>query len=214
LREELKRLLLERRFDEIVMKAEKSKTFLRGLMAVLYDGDELTVYRAATAWGRLALSSPATVHRFTSRLAWQLNDESGSIGKGSPLVIAEVARANLDVAKKMVLVSTHFLDNRGMLKKVLWGIGRVGEQYPHLVEDVVPELKALLADAEADIRGMAAWALGKIGAKGIASALTPLLSDERLINIYENEFMEQVSIRSIAQKALGITGCGPAPSAA
>ncbi|MBI5178092.1 MAG: hypothetical protein HZA04_02410 [Nitrospinae bacterium] len=214
MREELKRLLLERRFDEIEMKALKDKKSLRGMMAVLYDADDLLVHRAATAWGRLALSSPASVRRFMSRLAWQLNDESGNIGRGSPLVIAEVARANMELAKEVVLVSTHFLEDRGLLKRVLWGIGRVGEVHPALVQDIIEDLKMLLADAEADIRGMAAWALGKIGAKGIESSIAPLLDDERSITIYENEIMNSVSIRSIAQKALGITGCGPAPSAA
>lgn len=213
--ETLREMLLAGRIEEVEKMAIKDKRRIRELARALYDDNELAVHRAADVWGRLAVSAPSSIARHMSRLAWQLNDESGGIGKGSPLVIAEVARANPPLAKEVVLVSTHYLDDRGMLKRVLWGIGRVGEIYPALVEDILPQLRALLSDAEADVRGMAVWALGKMKAAS-RGEIVPLLSDGRELTVYENGGLNRRTVRELAQGALDAlpdNGTGARPAA-
>ncbi|MBI5636832.1 MAG: HEAT repeat domain-containing protein [Nitrospinae bacterium] len=201
-REQLKELLRTKRFEEVEQMAIKDKHWLRSLVSILYEGDELLLHRAAAVWGRLALSAPSSIRRYMSRLAWQLNDESGNIGKGSPQVIAEVARHNIDLARDVIPVTTHYLDDRGMLPGVLWGIGRVGEIHRAPVLDTVPELRALLNDADAAIRGNAAWALGKLRVAEAAPGLRLLVDDNREVSIYENDEMNRWTVKEVAGRAL------------
>ncbi|MBU2622772.1 MAG: HEAT repeat domain-containing protein, partial [Proteobacteria bacterium] len=76
------------------------------------------------------------------RLMWNLNDESGGIGWGSPEAMGEIIARNMQLGEEFsrILISYinkdgNYLENEVLQQGVIWGIGRIAGVKPHLMRD-------------------------------------------------------------------------------
>ncbi len=210
----IKPLVREGRYDEIVQLASDKPGATRALIRLLFSDDELIFWRTVKTFGILAKELPESVERFVIRLMWQLNDESGSIGRGSAHVLGEMAAANLPLVKNSVNVAVHYLEDHGMLPGVLYAVGRTGAVAPEMIADITDELIDFLSDDSPEIRGMTAWAIGQIGAvdktlkTNAPAELQKLLDDSATLRIYDSEedAVKEVTVKELAEKAMRVLG--------
>ena len=205
-KEKIKTLARNGDYDEITRLSRSDAGVARALASYLYSDDELLFWRSVKAFGRLAAENPESVRRFVTRLLWQLNDESGSIGRGSAQVIGEMAAHNMELVKNAVPVVVHYLEDYGMLPGVLYAIGRIGSVRPDITRDIELELAAFLEDESPTVRGMAAWALGEMGAgaERVKASLQTLLDDEADLTIYDpaGDTLKNAKVKELARRAL------------
>ncbi len=76
------------------------------------------------------------------RLMWNLNDESGGIGWGSPEAMGEIMARHSRLAQEFasILVSyinpdKNYIEHEILQRGVLWGIGRLAYERPEFVKD-------------------------------------------------------------------------------
>lgn len=104
------------------------------LFSHFYTGDELIKFRSVTAMGELVLRMAG--HRMEKarvvlrRIMWNLNDESGGIGWGSPEAMGEILSRCPELALEFKSILFSYLDDRGnfiehelLQRGVLWGVG-------------------------------------------------------------------------------------------
>ncbi len=117
-----------------------------------YTGDELLKFRAATAMGelglRLASRQMERARVLLRRLMWNLNDESGGIGWGSPEAMGQILNRSQDLAAEFKSILFSYLDEGGnyieheiLQRGVIWGIGTYLKVAPR---DLPPTTKTML----------------------------------------------------------------------
>ncbi|HID31456.1 MAG TPA: HEAT repeat domain-containing protein, partial [Desulfobacterales bacterium] len=96
------------------------------------------------------------------RLMWSLNDESGGIGWGAPEAMGEIIASHEGLAKEYVSVlisyvreDGNFLEYEALQRGAIWGVGRVAQARPELVQNAVPHLVLFLESPDAAVRGLA-----------------------------------------------------------
>ena len=140
------------------------------LFSYIQQGDEKVKWAAAKAMGavvaKLADHDMEAARIVVRRLMWNLNDESGGIGWGSPEAMGEILARHRGLAGEYahILISYiredgNYLENQVLLEGALWAIGRVAEIYPDLVGNAAPYLLAQRDSPSATHRGLAARAL-------------------------------------------------------
>jgi hypothetical protein len=179
---------------------------------LVYEQDELLRWRAISMFGWLAGNNPKLISKEVHRLTWSLNDEAGSIGRGAPEVIGEIARNNIELARDGVKIITHYLKdpetcrppnrNIDILNGILWGLGRVASKHPSLVADAAPLMLSFLDDPDSRVRGHAAWSLGRMNAAAARAALHGLADDPAAVLLYEDEELRKTSVGVIAGEAI------------
>ncbi len=110
------------------------KQLVGHLFSHFYVNDELIKFRSITAMGELGLRlaakkmEPARV--LMRRIMWNLNDESGGIGWGSPEAMGQILYKSPPLAMEFKSILFSYLDNKGnfiehdiLQRGVLWGIG-------------------------------------------------------------------------------------------
>ena len=95
-----------------------------------------------------------------------------------------------------------FLDYEPLQRGAVWGLGRLGQERPHLLGDAVPHLVAFLEAEDATLRGLAIWAVSMIGAHEARSRITPLLCDNAEVEIYLDRKLRVCRVRDLAHQAL------------
>jgi hypothetical protein len=104
-----------------------------------------------------------------------------------------------------------FLEQDFARVSMLWGLGRLWEVHPRLLPEAVPLLLGFLQEADPQVRGLAAWCLGRSGAPEAQEALEALLEDDGPVELYEQEHLRRTSVGRLAQEALEkISGRQPA----
>ena len=183
------------------------------LFSCLYHTDELIKWRAVTAMGDVVSSiadadieSARVVMR---RLMWNLNDESGGIGWGSPEAMGEIIARNMRLGEEYsrILISYinkdgNYLENEVLQQGVIWGIGRIAGLKPHLMRDSFVFLIPCLESGDATLRGLSVWAIGAIDAVRARSVLSPLKNDDSVIKIYSDGIIGSFMIKNIVNKIL------------
>jgi len=143
------------------------------LFSCLYNLDELIKWRAVTAMGEtvssIADADIESARVVMRRLMWNLNDESGGIGWGSPEAMGEIIARNRRLGEEYsrVFISYinkdgNYLENEILQHGVIWGIVRIAGVKPHLVKDSFVFLIPCLESGDAMLRGLSAWAVGAI----------------------------------------------------
>ena len=122
---------------------------------------------------------------------WSLNDESGGIGWDAPEAMSEIIASHEGLAKEYtnVLISYvredgNFLEYEPLQRGAVWGIGRVAQARPDLVQDAIPHLLPYLESRDATVRGVAAWTVGLLGAEAARPQLEALLGDKADVPLY------------------------------
>jgi len=186
------------------------------LFSFFYHTDELVKWRAVTAIGvvvaRLAHEDFESARIVMRRLMWNLNDESGGIGWGSPEAMGEIMARHDRLAKEYacILVSYineagNFLEHEMLQRGVLWGLGRLAHARSELVRDAAVHLPLFMRSKDAVHRGLAAWVAGAIPSEMTESLLKHLVTDEARINIFINMNLEERTVGQLAVGALSRT---------
>ena len=181
------------------------------LISCLYHTEELIKWRAVTAMGdvvsSIAYADIESARVVMRRLMWNLNDESGGIGWGSPEAMGEIIARNMRLGEEYsrILISYinkdgNYLENEVLQQGVVWGIGRIAGLKPHLMRDSFVFLIPSLESGDAMLRGLSAWAIGAIDAVRARSVLSSLKNDDSVIKIYSDGIIGRFTIKNIVDK--------------
>jgi hypothetical protein len=185
------------------------KRMVSYLLSFFYNKDQLVRWRAITAAGivvsDLALNDMESARVVMRRLMWNLNDESGGIGWGSPEAMGEIMARNKHLASEYhrILVSYlmqngNYLDNKHLQEGVLWGIGRLAECFPDLVREYLYLIIPFMQSEYAAHRGLSAWIAKRAGYDMVKSDYNYLLEDNSKMTFYSNGRLIACTVSQIA----------------
>lgn len=187
------------------------------LFSFLHNRDQDVRWAAVEAMGKvvakLADEDTESARVVMRRLMWNLNDESGGIGWGSPEAMGEILACHDGLAKEYahILISYtredgNYLEHEVLQQGLIWGIGRLAQVSPHIMQDAVQHLFPYLDSTDATVRGMAAWVMGLLAVDDAVSKLRGLRSDEHQIQIYIDRELVDRRVMDLAQEALSHLG--------
>lgn len=182
------------------------------LFSFLYSLDDTIKWRAVSAMGaviaRLAEEEMESARIVMRRFIWNLNDESGGIGWGSPEAMGETMALSESLADEYatILISYiqpegNYLEHEDLQSGVLWGIGRLAHARPERVVDAGAYLSAYMESTRPALRGLAAWAAKALPTDQMHTALRALQDDTAVIRIYRNGLFEVVRICDLVAAA-------------
>jgi hypothetical protein len=195
------------------------------LFSFLYSLDETIHWRSVSAMGaviaRLAEEELESARVVMRRFIWNLNDESGGIGWGSPAAMGETLALSARLAAEYsnILVSYirpdgNYLEHEDLQPGVLWGIGRLAYARPEHAMGATPFLCPYLDSDRALLRGTAVWAAGALPLESTRPWLESLREDTAEFRLYFGGRFYDVRIGPMAGKILADGGLKqPAPPA-
>jgi hypothetical protein len=183
------------------------------LFSFFYSGQEMVRWNAVTAMGavtsRLAALEMEHARIVMRRLMWNLNDESGGIGWGSPEAMGEIMARCAPLAYEYgaILISYtdpngNFIEHDKLQRGVLWGVGRLAQPQPRLAGPAAPFLPPYLTASDPYLRGLALWAAGNIGSSLLVDTISALTQDFSKIIIFENFRLRTYTLSELAQQFL------------
>ena len=166
------------------------------LFSHFYAMDERIKFRSIAAMGelarRLAVKQMEKARVLMRRIMWNLNDESGGIGWGSPEAMGQILYMSPALATEFKSILFSYLDHRGnflehdlLQRGVLWGIGTYLKTAPRDLDKTTEGLiLAHLSSIDPVKRGYALRAL--INADRFKVNMVPehILTDSEQINIF------------------------------
>ncbi|MBW2065484.1 MAG: HEAT repeat domain-containing protein [Deltaproteobacteria bacterium] len=186
---------------------------INSLLSFLYHGDETVKWTAVSVIGMTVLSlADADMERARNilrRLMWNLNDESGGIGWGSPEAMGEILANHQGLAKEYahILISYaredgNYLEDERLQRGLLWAIGRLAQNRPALMEGAKGLLLPYLRSPDPFVRGYSAWVTGLLRVQEAKRDLEGLLDDDRMIKVYINHKLLKRGVMDLAKEAL------------
>ena len=146
------------------------------------------------------------------RLMWNLNDESGGIGWGSPEAMGEIMARSPRLAEEYstILVSYirpdgNFLEHEILQRGVLWGLGRLAYARPELVSYAAAFLPPFLDSQDPTLRGLAVWAAGAMPLEKNLLFIKPLAEDRAGFKLFLDGDIIETSIGKMVAEVLSKT---------
>lgn len=181
------------------------------LFSFFHAGNELLKWRAVTAMGSvvsmMAVRKPESARVVMRRLIWNLNDESGGIGWGSPEAMGEIMAQNKDMAGEYhrlllsyIIPHGNYIEHAILQRGVLWGIGRLAHAEPALVQSSIDYLIPFLTSPDPFHRGLASWTASLYNYEPTNRLLIQNRLDHSLIVIYHNSQLEEVTVSFMASQ--------------
>ncbi len=202
LREQIIPLLREGNFSGLVVLAGREEGVAGQLLLFLYDPGSLLHWRALEGLGQVAGAHPQQVEKLIGRLLYQLNEDSGSFGWGAAAALGEIARHRLSLMTEIIPMFFGFLEEDFSRAAMLWGVGRLGEVHPELLQEILPLISSFLGHPDPQVRGLSAWCLGKVRHQPAAALLETLLADTSPVQIYDQGELNLATVGRVAQEAL------------
>jgi len=216
---------IKRKIEDLLRRGDEARAFdalsgfpprraVNPLFSLLLSTEGRVKWFAVRALGEItadmASNDPEGARVILRRLLWQLNDESGGIGWGCPEAMGEILARNRALAEEFapILLSYlredgNFLEYDPLRRGAVWGVGRLARGHPDLARDAEAPLTTLLESSDPHLRGLAAWALGHVGAEGAAKGrLRTLCSDRRSVAIFEDGVLSERTVGDLARQAL------------
>ena len=190
-----------------------SRQVVNPLFSFLQSGNEKLKWGAVKAMGvvvsQLADRDLEAARVMMRRLMWNLNDESGGMGWGSPEAMGEILATHSGLAHEYahILLSYaredgNYLEHEGLQRGLLWGIGRLSETRPELVRGAAVFLLPYLASQDGMIRGLTARIMGLLQAKEAQPMLRRLTDDESELIIMDEHNLTTRRVKDLAEEAL------------
>jgi hypothetical protein len=190
-----------------------ARRVINPLFSCLCSTEPQIKWRAITALGAVvadhAQDDRESARVVMRRMIWNLNDESGGIGWGLPETMGEVmarheglAREYVNILVSYICEDGNFLEHQPLQQGVLWGLGRLAQTRPELLQNAAPHLHPFLSSENATLRGLAAWAIGLLTAGQDAPGLEVLKSDDTEVTLCLNGAERTYRISEIVKKAL------------
>ena len=188
------------------------------LFSFLYHLDEPIKWRTVSTMGavvsEMAVREPESARIVMRRFIWNLNDESGGIGWGSPEAMGEITARNRLLAEEFgcMLVSyvrpdMNYLEHPDLQKGVIWGLGRLAYARPGLADDATGFLEPYLDSTDPILRGLAVWTAGAFPLAFNRRRLEALTGDRSTFRLYRNNRLEKVRIGHLATACLQRKPC-------
>ena len=213
LKKQILELLSYKDFEKVLTQISglSARQAVNPLFSFFYNSDELIKWRAVTAMGavvsNLADHDMESARVIMRRLIWNLNDESGGIGWGSPEAMGEIMARHGRLAGEYhkILISYimpdgNYIEHEILQRGVLWGVGRLAHARPQLVEDSVLFLLPYMESEDANLRGLAAWTAGLFDCKTTRILLKRLENDQATLTIYLNGKLEKFTVAQLARR--------------
>lgn len=202
---------LEKSLDEICQLPARQA--VNPLFSFFYSTNELIKWRAITAMGavvsRLAEQDMESARVVMRRLIWNLNDESGGIGWGSPEAMGEIMSRHFRLAEEYAFLLVSYVNEQGnylehpiLQRGVLWGLGRLAHSCPLLVNHAAPFLLPFMRSQDAIHRGLAVWTAGVLDSGLTKPLLQHLSTDNAVINIFIDMHLIEYTVGQLALEAL------------
>ena len=172
-------------------------------------------WRAVAAMGKVVaamadqdLESARVIMR---RLMWNLNDESGGMGWGSPEAMGEIMARHRRLGEEYatILISYlnpggNYLEHEGLQQGLLWAVGRLAGAHPDLAAPALDFLLPFLTSPDPTLRGLSVWCAGLLPAQGneIRRQLSVSRGDRAVVELYLDGRMEKVTIADLARAVL------------
>lgn len=193
------------------------RQIINPLLSFIQSGNEKVKWGAVKAAGHvvshLADSDMEAARVIMRRLMWNLNDESGGIGWGSPEVMGEVLAVHSGLAKEYahILLSYaredgNYLEHEGLQRGLMWGIGRLSEKRSELVRGEAGVLLPYLESQDEVIRGLAARIMGLLQVKEALPWLRKLTQDDSSLVTMVGNSVTSVRVKDLANEALKVIG--------
>ena len=159
--------------------------------------------------GQLADQDMESARVIMRRLMWNLNDESGGIGWGSPEAMGEITAVHERLAREFhrILISYvdpsgNYLEHPGLQRAAVWGVGRLAHARPDLAQPAAGFLPAFFDSPDPFLRGLAIWAIGPILSNPLRPLVQAHLSDHAQLNLYRQLTLTRPTVAELAEAAL------------
>ena len=208
-------LLKDEEFEKSLEKIRllPARKAVNPFFSFLHHTNELIRWRAVAAMGavvsNLADQDIESARVVMRRLMWNLNDESGGIGWGSPEAMGEIMARNGRLADEYahLLISyasegCNFIEHVILQRGVLWGLGRLAHSRPHLVKHASPCLLPFMRSKDAIHRGLASWTAGALDTALTNPLLQYLTTDNSKIKLFIDLHFVEYTVGQLARKAL------------
>jgi hypothetical protein len=183
------------------------------LFSLFHARDEWTRWGAVMAMGlvvtRLADQDMEAARIVMRRLMWNLNDESGGIGWGSPEAMGEILSRHEGLAKEYapILLSYaredgNYLEHPMLQRGLLWGIGRLAQARQEKVRGEGPHLFAYLESSDPGVRGHGAWVAGLLHWEKSRPLLEKLMGDDKEFSFFTGSELTIPRVSDMAREAL------------
>ncbi|WP_088227995.1 DVU0298 family protein [Desulfosporosinus sp. FKB] len=153
--------LENRDWEKLISLAKENRNILRQLMARIYVKDGLIFWRAVEALGvvthALEQDEKNVAVEILRRYFWMLNDESGGTAWNSSEAIGSIITHCPVTCGKFNWMLSGLLEDDSLRDGVLWGLGQMAQNAPHLVEPLDERIKPFLQSEEPSTRGLAAF---------------------------------------------------------
>ncbi len=190
-----------------------ARQVINPLFSFLYQGDDHLRWTAIIVMGgmvaRLADEDMEAARVIIRRLMWNLNDESGGIGWGSPEAMGEILACHEDLAEEYahILISYakkdgNYLEYDMLQRGLLWGIARLSQVRPDLVRDAVLHIVPYLESEDPAVRGMSACIMGLLKVREAGRALELLKDDDAEFQTWVDHRLVKRQVKEMAVTAL------------
>jgi hypothetical protein len=202
---------LDSALDEISLLPRRQ--VISPLFSFLYEKDQNVKWGAVKAMGTvvagLANEDMESARVVMRRLMWNLNDESGGIGWGSPEAMGEILACHDGLANEYapILISYtredgNYLEHELLQRGLIWAIGRLAQVNADIVQNAVQHLLPYLESTDATVRGLAARVMGLLAVEEVVSKLRGLRNDESQIQMYTDQGLVTCRVMDLAEEAL------------
>lgn len=182
------------------------------LFSFFHDRNELIKWRAITVMGGVVSMMAARNQKEPARvvmrrLIWNLNDESGGIGWGSPEAMGEIMAQSKQMADEYhrlllsyIMPHGNYIEHPLLQRGVLWGIGQLAHAQPSLVQSSIDYLIPFMTSPDPFHRGLASWISACYDHEPTNKLLIQNRQDLSLITFYQNSQLNEVTVSFMASR--------------
>jgi hypothetical protein len=201
-------LLKKRDLDHLLELCERDRRFWQEVRFRLYEIDESLRWAAIETAAKLMqrwwkAGHEEKVRRYIRTLFWSMTDESGGIGWSAPQTIAEIIALVpelIDPYGSMMIA--YSVEEPPLIKGCLWGIGRLGLKIAESVDFFRDKVLAVFRSDDAEILGLASWALGEAGFIHALPDLKKLCSRTEPVRIYMDGVFREKTLGRWSEEAI------------
>jgi hypothetical protein len=207
-KDEVKKLLERRDFDELGNWAGEVRNPFRVLLSLTYDAEGIIRWRAIEAVGKvagiLAAADMEKVRDFVRRLFWLMNDESGGLGWYAPEMIGEILVNVPTLIDGTAEILPSFINEEPFERGTHLAMYRVASVDARPFLKSAPEIVDSLSDSDPLIRCYAAMILAAIGNNRFCDSIRTLSDDKSAVTMYDFEtgYLRKAEVAEIAKKAV------------
>jgi hypothetical protein len=215
LKKDVFKLLIQEDFPEALTRISRlqEKQVINPLFSFLYHGDEIVRWHAVSAMGvvtaGLADKNMESARVIMRRLIWNLNDESGGIGWGSPEAMGDIMAHSHPIAREFskILISYalphgNYLEHGLLQRGLLWGLQRLSKVNPVLTHAAAPFIRSFLTSQDPYHKGLAICFAETVNDTNAIPDIEKLIRDDTPISLYNNFRMTSHKVSSLARSAI------------